>query len=133
MAVHIVDDDEAIRTSVSRLLITEGFNVRTHASAADFIRDFPEEACGCLVTDVRMPEMSGMDLLGHVKDRGLDLNVILLTGHADVPLAVHATSGRRRRVGKALSRRHADRNRAQRHVAMLRRAVATRARPGADR
>ena len=91
MSVHIVDDDEAIRVSVSRLLITEGFAVETHASAMDFIRTFPEASCGCLVTDVRMPEMSGMDLLDYVRDHGLDVNVILLTGHADVPLAVQAT------------------------------------------
>jgi two-component system response regulator FixJ len=89
--IHIVDDDQAIRLSVGQLLVTEGFDVKTYPSADAFIAAAPADIVGCLITDVRMPGMTGIELLNFVRDKGLALNVILLTGHADVPMAVQAT------------------------------------------
>lgn len=88
--VHIIDDDPAIRDSLGLLLTTEGFEVRTHASARGFLEAIGRHETGCVVTDVRMPEMSGFDLLAKMKERRLALPVIVITAHADVPLAVQA-------------------------------------------
>ncbi len=89
--IHIVDDDQAIRQSVGQLLVTEGFVVKVYASADDFVATAPADVAGCLITDVRMPGMTGIELLAFVREKRLPLNVILLTGHADVPMAVLAT------------------------------------------
>ena len=89
--IHIVDDDQAIRQSVGQLLVTEGFDVKTYVSADDFVASAPPDIMGCLITDVRMPGMTGTELLALVRDKGFALKVILLTGHADVPMAVMAT------------------------------------------
>jgi two-component system response regulator FixJ len=89
--IHIVDDDQAIRLSVWQLLVTEGFEVKTYASADAFAAAAPADIAGCLITDVRMPGMTGIELLTLVRERALALNVILLTGHADVQMAVQAT------------------------------------------
>jgi two-component system response regulator FixJ len=89
--IHIVDDDQAIRQSVGQLLVTEGFDVKVYASADAFVAAAPADIAGCLITDVRMPGMTGIELLALVRERALALNVILLTGHADVPMAVQAT------------------------------------------
>jgi two-component system response regulator FixJ len=88
--VHIIDDDPAVRDSLRLLLSTEEFRVRTHASAREFLADVEASETGCVVTDVRMPELSGFDLLANMKQRDLDLPVIVITAHADVPLAVQA-------------------------------------------
>lgn len=88
--VHIIDDDPAVRDSLQLLLATENFAVRTHASARDFLTGVEPSETGCVVTDVRMPELSGFDLLANMKERRLDLPVIVITAHADVPLAVQA-------------------------------------------
>jgi two-component system response regulator FixJ len=86
--VHVVDDDPAVRDSLRLLLKTERFAVRTHASAREFLADVEPEETGCVVTDVRMPEASGFDLLADMKEREIGLPVIVITAHADVPLAV---------------------------------------------
>jgi len=88
--VHVIDDDDALRDSVRLFLVNEGLSVRTYASATDFLDGLESAPAGCVVTDVRMPGMSGMDLLAHIAGRGLALPVIVVTGHADVPLAVRA-------------------------------------------
>jgi len=88
--VHVIDDDEAVRGSVEFLLTTAGFAVAPYDSAAAFLRAAPEIAAGCIVTDVRMPEMSGLELLARLKEQSIDLPVIVITGHGDVPLAVEA-------------------------------------------
>jgi two-component system, LuxR family, response regulator FixJ len=88
--VHIVDDDDAMRDSLAFLLKTAGFAPVTHESAAAFIAALPAARPGCLVTDIRMPGMSGMDLLGEIARRGHRFPVIVITGHGDVPIAVEA-------------------------------------------
>lgn len=88
--VHVIDDDPAVRDSLRLLLTTEDFVVRTHASARDFLTAVGQNETGCVVTDVRMPELSGFDLLEKMKEKHLELPVIVITAHADVPLAVQA-------------------------------------------
>ena len=89
--VHVIDDDDAIRDSVRLFLENEGLNVRTYASATEFLAALDAApVVGCVVTDVRMPGMSGMELLEHLAARSLALPVVVVTGHADVPLAVRA-------------------------------------------
>jgi two-component system response regulator FixJ len=88
--VHVIDDDEAVRESLTFLLKTTGLAVRTYENAAAFLRDDPKGKTGCIVTDVRMPEISGIDLLHRLKELNVSLPVIVITGHGDVPLAVEA-------------------------------------------
>jgi two-component system response regulator FixJ len=89
--VHVIDDDEAVRSSIEFLLSTTGHNVITYASAEEFLSRAPATADGCLITDVRMPGMSGIDLTRQLRALGLGaLPVIVVTGHGDVPLAVEA-------------------------------------------
>ena len=87
--VHVVDDDDAVRKSVSFLLMTEGFNVRQHESALTFLKMTHIDG-GCIVTDVRMPEINGIEFIRLLKERGSSLPVIVMTGHADISLAVEA-------------------------------------------
>jgi two-component system response regulator FixJ len=87
---HIIDDDDALRDSLSFLLSSAHIPVATYASASEFLATLPRIASGCVVTDIRMPGMSGMDLLKHLKRSGSPLQVIVMTGHGDVPLAVEA-------------------------------------------
>jgi two-component system response regulator FixJ len=88
--VHIVDDDEAARESLSFLLSSADIPVELHDSARSFLKVAASAGVGCLITDVRMPEMSGIDLLREIRTRGLQFPVVVVTGHADVPLAVTA-------------------------------------------
>ncbi|MGV8840272.1 MAG: response regulator FixJ [Bauldia sp.] len=88
--IHIVDDDEPTRDSLRFLLAAAGFTARAHASASEFLAGLPLGEGGCLVTDVRMPGMSGIDLLKAVRARQPDLPVVVITGHGDVALAVEA-------------------------------------------
>ena len=88
--VHVIDDDEALRDSIQMFLANEGLEVRTYASADEFLAVLDTAPAGCVVTDVRMPGMSGMDLLAEIARLGVALPVIVVTGHADVPLAVRA-------------------------------------------
>ena len=76
--------------SIRLFLTTEGFDARTYASATDFLAKLNPNNSGCVVTDVRMPGMSGIDFLAHVAERRLSLPIIVITAHADVPLAVRA-------------------------------------------
>jgi two-component system response regulator FixJ len=88
--VHLIDDDEAVRASLAFLLSTAKIGVRTYESAAVFLAALPDAVTGCVVTDVRMPGMSGIDLLRELKARKLTMPVIVITGHGDVQLAVEA-------------------------------------------
>jgi len=88
--VHIIDDDDAVRDSLAFLLTSSGIRAETHASATVFLDRFAEVSIGCIVTDIRMPDISGIDLLRQVKERDPALAVIGFTGHGDVPLAVEA-------------------------------------------
>jgi two-component system response regulator FixJ len=88
--VHVVDDDEAMRDSMAFLLRAENFQVQTYADAADFLTALPQIKVGCVVTDVRMPGMSGIELLQRLRELKVSLPVIVVSGHGDVPLAVEA-------------------------------------------
>ena len=88
--VYVVDDDEAMRQSLSFLLRAAKVGTQTFESAAAFLDALPQLKPGCLVTDVRMPGMSGLDLLRHLRERRVAMPVIVITGHGDVPLAVEA-------------------------------------------
>lgn len=91
--IHVIDDDEAVRQSLSFLLATAGHTVLEHPSARHFVdAGLPgadPDIC-CIITDVRMPGMTGIDLLHHLKEKGSTIPVIVVTGHGDVPLAVEA-------------------------------------------
>lgn len=88
--VFVVDDDEAVRESLATLLRTEGLTVETHGSAQSFLDALTPDRVGCLVTDVRMPEMDGLTLLDLLVRNGRRMPVIVVTGHGDVALAVRA-------------------------------------------
>jgi two-component system response regulator FixJ len=88
--VHVIDDDEAVRDSLAFLLSSAHFLVETYESANIFLGKLPQSSAGCIITDVRMPGLSGIDLLRRVKETKLSLPVIIMTGHGDVPLAVEA-------------------------------------------
>lgn len=88
--VHVVDDDEPVRDSLVFLLASAGFEGRAYASPLALLDVLSPEHRGCIVTDVRMPEMSGMDLIRSLKEKQIGLPVIVITGHGDVPLAVEA-------------------------------------------
>jgi two-component system response regulator FixJ len=90
VAVHVIDDDDAVRDSLAFLFESADLAVVTHASAGDFLAEASQLAGGCVVTDVRMPEMSGIDLLKRLREIGVMLPVIVITGHADIALAVEA-------------------------------------------
>jgi two-component system response regulator FixJ len=88
--VYIVDDDEAVRDSLSVLLESKGYAVKSFVSAPEFLAAAPSLPVGCLIVDIRMPEMDGLELQQHLTDRSLDFPLIVITGHGDVPLAVRA-------------------------------------------
>ena len=88
--VHVIDDDVAVRQSLAFLLSTEGFAVRVYDSAVAFLKELPRAQAGCVVTDIRMPDMSGLDLQRHLRETKSGFPVIVITGHGDVPLAVEA-------------------------------------------
>jgi two-component system, LuxR family, response regulator FixJ len=88
--VYVIDDDEAVRQSLEFLLGTADIEVRTYPSAKAFLDGLSEVAAGCVITDVRMPGMSGIELLQRVQEIRPGLPVIVITGHGDVPLAVEA-------------------------------------------
>jgi two-component system, LuxR family, response regulator FixJ len=88
--VHVVDDEEAVRNSLAFLLGTSGFAVRTHASAASFLEIASSIRNGCLVTDLRMPDIDGVELLRRLSAQGSMLPAIVVTGHGDVQMAVEA-------------------------------------------
>lgn len=88
--VHVIDDDQSARDSLEFLLDCAGFAVRTYESAVAFLKAIPHIEHGVIVTDIRMPEMSGVELVGRLKALGVPDPVIVITGHADVPLAIQA-------------------------------------------
>lgn len=88
--VHVVDDDPAIRSSLKWLIESVNLTVRTYGSAQEFLDAYQPDEPGCLVLDVRMPGLSGLDLQEMLKERGIQIPVIILTGYGDVPMAVRA-------------------------------------------
>jgi two-component system response regulator FixJ len=88
--IYVVDDDEAVRHSLEFLLKTAGMSVSGFDSASAFFEVLPQVRSGCIITDVRMPDVTGIDLLRRVKELGIDVPVIVITGHGDISLAVDA-------------------------------------------
>ena len=88
--VHVIDDDDALRDSLSFLLRAAKLEVKTYESAEVFLAALPGVSSGCIITDVRMPNMSGVDLLRKLNELEIALPVIIMTGHGDVQLAVEA-------------------------------------------
>lgn len=88
--VYVVDDDPGMRDSLKLLLRSEGYAVATYPSGDDFLRQAVPEAPGCLVTDLRMPGLSGLALQKELQRRGVSLPVIFITGHGDISSAVQA-------------------------------------------
>jgi two-component system response regulator FixJ len=88
--VFVVDDDQAMRSSLKWLIESIGMQVRTYSSADEFLSSYYPGMVGCLLLDVRMPGMSGLDLQAHLAREGSRLPVIIITGHGDVAMAVKA-------------------------------------------
>jgi len=88
--VHVIDDDDAMRDSLAFLLDVQGFKSQVYESGEAFLAALPGLADGCIVTDIRMPGMSGLDLLRRLKEQRSSHPVVVMTGHGDVPLAVEA-------------------------------------------
>lgn len=88
--VFVVDDDPAMRESLRWLIESIGLTVRTHATAREFLDRYDPASIGCLVLDVRMPGLSGLDLQDELAKRGTILPIIMITGYAEVPMAVRA-------------------------------------------
>lgn len=88
--VFVVDDDEAVRDALGMLMRSAGMTVETCASAGAFLKTYRPEQTGCLVLDIRMPGMSGLDLQDELHRRRIAIPIIFLTGHGDVPMAVRA-------------------------------------------
>jgi two-component system response regulator FixJ len=88
--VHVIDDDEAARHSLAFLLRSAKIDVKTYESAVAFLYVASNVKTGCVITDVRMPEISGIDLLRRLRELKIGVPVIIITGHGDVPLAVEA-------------------------------------------
>ena len=88
--VHLIDDDDGVRKALTFLLTSSGFAVRVYESASAFLEAVPKLQPGCIVTDVRMPGISGLELQRQLKARQIGFPVIVMTGHGDVTLAVEA-------------------------------------------
>ena len=88
--IFIVDDDPSIRLALENLISSIGQQVETYAAAQDFLRDCPRNPAGCLVLDVQMPGLSGLDLQSELNHAGIHLPIIFLTGHGDIPTTVRA-------------------------------------------
>lgn len=88
--IHVIDDDDSARHSLEFLIDCAGMKVRSYAAATEFLKAVPGIEPGCIVTDVRMPEMSGLQLVERLKAQGVAHPVIVITGHADVPMAIEA-------------------------------------------
>lgn len=88
--IHIIDDEDAIRRSASFMLKTSGFKVETWSSGADFLKEVRHVAHGCILLDVRMPDMDGLEVQQALNERGITMPVIVLTGHGDISISVRA-------------------------------------------
>lgn len=88
--IHVIDDDPAMRDSIAFLLDVQGFETRLHESASSFLASLGDKSVDCIVTDVRMPDMTGLELVHKLKSDGITSPIIVMTGHGDIGLAVEA-------------------------------------------
>lgn len=88
--IHIVDDEDSIRRSAGFMLKTSGFAVETWTSGVEFLKNVKNAATGCILLDVRMPEMDGLEVQQVLSERGVSMPVVVLTGHGDISIAVRA-------------------------------------------
>ena len=88
--VHLIDDDDAVRDALTLLMAEAGMTVRSYRSALDFLGKSHAEAAGCIVSDIRMPGMDGLQLQSKLRAGGDTTPIIFITGHGDVPMAVQA-------------------------------------------
>jgi two-component system response regulator FixJ len=88
--VHIVDDDDSVRRSAAFMLKHAGYRVESHVSGVEFLKSAKSTERGCVLLDVRMPEMDGLEVQQEMGARGIDMPVVILTGHGDIALAVKA-------------------------------------------
>jgi len=88
--VYVIDDDDAVRESLKWLISSIDIEVKVFASATNFLEQCHQVSTGCLITDVRMPGLSGLDLQNELKKRGIEIPVVVITGHGDVQMAVRA-------------------------------------------
>lgn len=88
--VHLVDDDESVRRSIGFMLKTSGFQVKAYGSGLDLLKDAKKLGRGCILLDIRMPGMDGLEVQEALKQAGVGLPVIIMTGHGDIPLSVRA-------------------------------------------
>jgi two-component system response regulator FixJ len=91
--VYILDDDDAVRDSLKALLESHGFTTKIYASAHIFLEDITATQNGCLILDIRMPDMSGLDVQDYLAKQNIALPIIIITGHGDLPMAVRAMKG----------------------------------------
>lgn len=90
LLVHLVDDDDAVRRSAAFMLKTSGFQVETYETGVALLKEVRRLEPGCILLDIRMPEMDGLEVQRALRDAGCLLPVIIMTGHGDVPIAVQA-------------------------------------------
>lgn len=88
--VHLVDDDPAVRRAVSFVLKTSGFEVTQHVSGVEFLKEVRHAEPGCILLDIRMPDMDGLEVQRELNARGVTMPIVMLTGHGDVTAAVQA-------------------------------------------
>jgi two-component system response regulator FixJ len=88
--IYVVDDDDGMRRALDTLLSTVGYKTAVYSRPSEFLANFKSDVPGCLVLDIRMPDMSGLELQQHLNRAGSMLPVIFITGHGDVPMAVQA-------------------------------------------
>ena len=88
--VYVVDDDESVRKSLSRLLTTSGFDAIAYPTANEFLANASKTVIGCLILDVRLPGITGLELQNLMKQNGFSLPIIFITGHGDIPMSVRA-------------------------------------------
>ena len=91
--VHVVDDDASFLMAISRLLRANGFSVKTYSSAHEFLAQRDADSPGCVLADVQMPEMNGLDLQSALTETSNPLPILFLTGHGDIPSSVRAMRG----------------------------------------
>ncbi|KTD70880.1 response regulator transcription factor [Legionella tucsonensis] len=88
--IYIVDDDEGVLRALKWLFDSMSFEVKTYSNAADFLEQYNPKHIGCLITDVRMPDIDGLELLAKLKGQNSLLKVIIITAYGDIPMAVRA-------------------------------------------